>query len=101
MWTGGFASEHQIRQTTSTVDPVACRASMAMHLRGIVEGIGLIDLYPHCATLDHLEQVIGCGEQFGSRARVSCGRGGRVTNKEPLPTKAKIERPEEDFGEAW
>lgn len=82
---GSLRKIRYVRQPARS--PVVCRASMAILLCSILEGIALIDLYPHCATLDHLEQIMGCGEQFGSCARVSCERVGRITSKEPLLTR--------------
>jgi hypothetical protein len=41
-----------------------------MRLRRILESAGLIDFYPHGAALDHFEQIMGSGEEFGSRARI-------------------------------
>ena len=42
----------------------------AMRLRRILESVGLIDFYPHGAALDHFEQIMGRGKEFGSRARI-------------------------------
>jgi hypothetical protein len=41
-----------------------------MRLRGILQGVRLIDFDLHGAALDHFEQIMGSGEELRSRARV-------------------------------
>jgi hypothetical protein len=90
MWAANSCVDNSVRRHEGSAGKYAsdsqhgrsCRPARfdgAMRLRGVFQGIGLIDSDLHGSALDHVEEIMGSRKELCPRARIR--REGRTSHE--------------------